>query len=91
MQPGDLVQLCNSGPDYDQDDNLISIGEDNGTSGRTFPVGALCVYLGPNSKWSRNRSAVNILIDGITGWVWETEILSLDSATAVREIYDAIS
>ena len=91
MQTGDLVQLCHSGPDYDQDGNLISIGEDNGTAGRTFPVGALCVYLGPNSKWSRNRSAVNILIDGITGWVWETEILSLDSATAVREIYDAIS
>ena len=91
MQPGDLVQLCNSGPDYDQDDNLISIGEDNGTSGRTFPTGTLCVYLGPNLKWNRHKAAVNILIDGITGWVWEAEILSLDSATAVREIYDAIS
>ena len=90
MQPGDLVQLCNPGPDYDQDGNLISIGEDNGTAGRTFPVGTLCVYLGPNSRWSRDRPAVSILIDGMTGWVWQNEILSLDSATAIQEIYDAL-
>ena len=81
MQPGDLVQLCNSGPDYDQDDNLISIGEDNGTARRTFPVGALCVYLGPNLKWNRHRPAVDILIDGITGWVWQNEIVPATRAT----------
>lgn len=81
MQAGDLVQLCNSGPDYDQDDNLISIGEDNGIARRTFPAGTLCIYLGMNREWNRHRPAVNILIDGITGWVWQNEIVPPTRAT----------
>ena len=81
MHPGDLVQLCNSGLGDDQDDNLISIGEDNGPARRTFPVCTLCVYLGPNLRWNRHRPAVDILIDGITGWVWQNEIVPATRAT----------
>ena len=75
MQPGDLVQL------YRSDDDLVSIGEDNGAAGRDFPVGALCIYLGMNREWNRPRPAVNILIDGITGWVWQNEIVPATRAT----------
>lgn len=75
MQPGDLVEL------YQSDDYLVSIGEDNGAAGRYFPAGTLCIYLGMNREWIRHRPAVDILIDGITGWVWQDEIVSLTCAT----------
>jgi hypothetical protein len=76
MNPGDLVELCREGGDP------VSIGEDDGSAGRDFPVGTLCVYLGPNSKWNRHRLAVNILIDGVLGWVWQNEIKPATGATA---------
>jgi hypothetical protein len=76
MQPGDLVELS------DDDGEPVSIGEDNGMAGRYFPVGTLCVYLGMNREWNRSRFAVDILIDGARGWVWQDEIKPATGATA---------
>jgi hypothetical protein len=76
MQPGDLVELC-----CEQGD-LISIGEDDGTAGRDFPAGTLCIYLSINERWSRHRFAVNVLIDGFLGWVFQEEIRSVTGAPA---------
>ena len=76
MQPGDLVELC-----CEKGFELVSIGKDNGASGLDFPAGTLCVYLGMNREWNRHRLAVDILIDGITGWVWQEEIVSETRAT----------
>ena len=76
MQPGDLVELC-----CEEGFELVSIGKDNGASGLDFPAGTLCIYLGMNREWNRHRPAVNILIDGITGWVWQNEIVPATCAT----------
>ena len=76
MQPGDLVELC-----CEEGFELVSIGKDNGTSGLDFPAATLCIYLGMNREWNRHRPAVNILIDGITGWVWQNEIVPATCAT----------
>jgi hypothetical protein len=76
MKDGDLVELCC------EQGRLISIGEDDGTAGRDFPVGILCVYLGMNRERNRHRLAVNILIDGAAGWVWKDEIKPATGATA---------
>jgi hypothetical protein len=75
MKYGDLVELCREGGDP------VSIGEDDGTAGRDFPVGTLCVYLGVNREWSRGRFAYDILIDGAPGWVWQNEIVPVTCAT----------
>jgi len=72
MNPGDLVEI------YDEDGQGVSIGNDRGAADRDFPVGTLCVYLGVNQEWTRRRSAVDILIDGARGWVWEDEIRRAD-------------
>lgn len=75
MQPGDLVNICceEGGP--------VSVGEDNGMAGLDVPIGTLYVYLGMNRKWSRHRPAVDILIDGARGWVWQNEIVPATCAT----------
>lgn len=75
MNPGDLVELCRKGGDP------VSIGEYDGTAGRDFPVGTLCVYLGMSREWNRSRLAVDILIDGAPGWVWQDEIKPATGAT----------
>jgi hypothetical protein len=75
MKPGDLVQI--SVPKGTHVFNL-STGY---VASQPYPDGTLAIFLGVHEVADpRGERKIRILIDGIQGWVYESELEELDEA-----------
>ena len=75
MKSGDLMQI--SAP---SGTHIFNLSTGYVTSQR-YPVGTLAIFLGDHEGADlRGDRKIRILIDGIQGWVYESELEAIDEA-----------
>ena len=73
MQVGDLAELI----DIHSSLGIVEVAPlDPDMRGKCIPfsAGTFCIYLGVGDQLASTKGSAKILINGLLGWVWSTEI-----------------
>lgn len=73
MQVGDLAVLI----DIHSSLGIVEVAPldpDMGGKCIPFSAGTFCIYLGVGGQLASTKGSAKILVNGLLGWVWSTEI-----------------